>query len=781
MKLDVKLGTQDTESTVQSKKMRLSENSQTFVFQMFTKNVYSNPIGSIVREITSNAQDSHSEAGINAPVLIKYFEDKNTDTHYISFIDYGVGMSPDRVENIYGVYFESTKRVDNVQIGGFGIGGKTPLAYRRSTGLGESEYDNSFYVITRYNGVEYTYMIHEGDDSPLISKLHEEETDKRNGTEIRVPVLKSDLHKFASEIKRQLYYFENLVFEGFETISRDVSNDYQIVKGKNFLFRGSGYDNNIHLCLGRVAYPIDYSALGLSSYSYQLPIAIKLDIGEINPTASRESIDYSESTIELLKNKLDIVLNEIKELIMKDYTNVRTLEDYYNVKEDFGYYTFANGQRIHVRDIIDFSSLKFDKFKYKDYKIPSFKNLFDVFFTVKNYGDKGSRYYYTGFNGSYDKLKSTTNTFYAGTVFNRKVIKQGYLKDLHSRFHIVTFRNPFNDNNLVYEITRLFNCKESDLYNYGDATKDSGYREKTLSDFGEKVLEIGENLEKIIEKYLKKYDDIVVSDEFLAERKKSREKKSFSKQSLVVSAIGESYFSTKTRIEFSKLDNFKGRIFYCTYDEEYLMRSYLRMFKKLFPKAGIYDVSSYYGINFREYWNNDDANKDAKFLFVRVSKANLKYMVALENANPIKDIVQILFRRKADELETFLKYNDLFKKYRLIDSSYRADYMQEINKMFSNKIKLIDKKMETYKNIKFSCHFETINDLDSLKTMLGVDNVQHNDKDIDKLIKRIDGAVNIIRKNNIIFEDLRFELSDLRYTHRYEQRINMLKKLMVFE
>ena len=175
MQINLKeLSTQAIESTTGTKKMRLSENAQSMVFQLFTKNVYSNPIGTVVREITSNCFDSHIEANtMKSPVVIKRFIDKQTNTQYISFIDYGVGMSPDRIDNIYGIYFESTKRVDNTQIGGFGIGGKSPLAYKRSTGQGEGEYDNSFYVITNFDGIKYCYLIFEGADTPVISLLHQ--------------------------------------------------------------------------------------------------------------------------------------------------------------------------------------------------------------------------------------------------------------------------------------------------------------------------------------------------------------------------------------------------------------------------------------------------------------------------------------------------------------------------------------------------------------------------------------------------------------------------------
>lgn len=54
MKLDVNKFGNEIETTGESIKMRLSDNATSMIFQMFTKNIYSNPIGSIVREITSN-------------------------------------------------------------------------------------------------------------------------------------------------------------------------------------------------------------------------------------------------------------------------------------------------------------------------------------------------------------------------------------------------------------------------------------------------------------------------------------------------------------------------------------------------------------------------------------------------------------------------------------------------------------------------------------------------------------------------------------------------------
>jgi hypothetical protein len=357
MKINVeKLGEQAIESTIGSKKMRLSENATSMVFQLFTKNVYSNPIGTVVREITSNCFDSHIEAGVNKPVIIRYSVDNETNSKYISFIDFGVGMSPDRIENIYGVYFESTKRVDNTQIGGFGIGGKTPLAYKRSTGHGEGEYDNSFYVVTVFNGTKYYYCIYEGAESPVISLLHSEGTKESNGTEIRIPVLSSDIQKFKNEMIRQLYYFENIIFEGFEEVwgedTQKRMNEYQIIRGDSFLYRGKEYSGYIHVCHGRVAYPLDYSALGLNEYDYQLPVAIRLEVGDINVTVSREAIDYSESTIKMLKTKLEEVKAEIITLLSNQYDKTKTLKEYFEVKHNYGTLYFPNNMSMYVGNLI---------------------------------------------------------------------------------------------------------------------------------------------------------------------------------------------------------------------------------------------------------------------------------------------------------------------------------------------------------------------------------------------------------------------------------------------
>ena len=248
MELNLTKNAVKAEATTQINEMQLSPEAKTMIFRMFSKGVYSNPIGTVVREITSNCFDSHVEAGVKTPVVIRKVLDKDTGTHSISFIDYGVGISPDRMKNMFSVYFNSTKRKTNNEIGGWGIGGKSPLAYHRVTGLGEDEFDNSYSMITNFDGIKYQYAIFFKDSVPQWTEVHREATTERNGTEISVPMLERDVTKFEDELIKQLYYFEDIVFEGW---SDRVQNDYKIIRGKNFLHRGTAF-STMHVCLGRV-------------------------------------------------------------------------------------------------------------------------------------------------------------------------------------------------------------------------------------------------------------------------------------------------------------------------------------------------------------------------------------------------------------------------------------------------------------------------------------------------------------------------------------------------
>ena len=106
---------------IQQNQVAIDASNMNKIVMMLSANLYSDPISSFIREITSNAWDSHIEAKNNEPVLI-YMDTDSTDVnqYIITIRDFGTGISPDRFKNVYKVMGVSTKTESNDYHGFFG-------------------------------------------------------------------------------------------------------------------------------------------------------------------------------------------------------------------------------------------------------------------------------------------------------------------------------------------------------------------------------------------------------------------------------------------------------------------------------------------------------------------------------------------------------------------------------------------------------------------------------------------------------------------------------------
>ena len=773
MKYDVnKFSDVEVETTTLEEDMELSADSTAIIFQMFSKNIYSNAIGSIVRELTSNCFDSHVEAGTDFPVVIRKNVDKLTGEMSISFIDFGVGMSPDRISKVYRKYFTSTKRADNQQIGCFGLGSKTGLAYKRFTGHGVDEYDNSYQVITIFDNIRYSYLVYEGQNKfPKITLQDKQKTNEGNGTEVRVPVLAKDVYNFEREMIRQLYYFENVVFEGFENEDGEstLTNEYQIIRGKNFLFRGRQYSEEMHICLGRVAYPIDYDILNLNDSDYRIPIALKFEVGDLNVNVSRESIDYSESTIKMITEKLEEAKDEMKDMLAKQYSNVRTLEDYFNVKADFGKLQFSNGESISLGNLISKNEVNFVNFKYATLiKMPDDKNLFSFLFDNKLYGKKPSestgyrrRRKYSSepvielFQGGYENLlKNSSNVFFHEDEFNRKVLKQAYLKFTYGTYFIVSKKELAYS--LRSDIADLFSVALDKLMD------DQG----KLSPFVQTMIEIQEDYFEIVRKHCTNYEDIEVPESFVITRKRQAITEEMRKITISVRLFNQYARDTQERIKLDQLFNFKEPIYYCTKEEKNIMYNAVQVFRTLFKQEMI--VGDY-----NNYENKFQFGDKGKIMFLMVSQNNIKYLSFCKDARHIKTIYNTLFYRKVDMVSNYFQSFNLVQSYENLRSLYKHKLFIEINKKWANKVTEIKEFIATLncKNQKIS------NNKYTLDTYFNTASKEMTpaQKRIAKYIKEIEGLES---KNSkmLRYIELPYRESD----ELANELVIILKKIMVF-
>jgi len=272
--------------------MSLDLDSAQILMQMLSKNLYSDSIGSTVRECASNALDSHRRAGVDKPIIVS-LKVNAANNYEFSVEDFGIGLDAEDVKNIISKYGKSTKRNSATELGMMGLGFKAPLAY-----------SSSFYFVCRKNGMERKYMMYEGEDTNTIDLLYEKATKEGNGVKVIVPVTCNyDKREFEQKIKEQLAYFENVYFD-----CPGIDNNFLIHRAEDFQFSELANDGKMHICLDNVYYPIDFVRLGIDNIHFPVGLRFGLSDG-IFPTPNRESIRYTKEAKDLILKKIEKVAN----------------------------------------------------------------------------------------------------------------------------------------------------------------------------------------------------------------------------------------------------------------------------------------------------------------------------------------------------------------------------------------------------------------------------------------------------------------------------------------
>lgn len=337
--------------------MSLDLDSAQILMQMLSKNLYSDDIGSTVRECASNALDSHRRAGTDKPIIVSLGKN-DQDNYEFSVEDFGIGLDADDVKNIISKYGKSTKRNSANELGMMGLGFKAPLAYT-----------STFYFICRKNGVERKYMMYEGEDVNTIDLLYENATDQPNGVKVIIPVEYYDYSNFIKKIREQLAYFENVYFN-----VPGIDNNFNIIRTEHFQISPLSDNRFMHLCLDNVYYPLDYQKLGITNVN--LPIAIRFSLSDgIFPTPNREAIRYTQEAKDIILKKLENLGN----YFVEKYNE--TVEDTDDFKQIYDFHTSnkrmvqIGTERWDVHELCQFATVPMNSPKMKDIKMLDLKRM----------------------------------------------------------------------------------------------------------------------------------------------------------------------------------------------------------------------------------------------------------------------------------------------------------------------------------------------------------------------------------------------------------------------
>lgn len=286
-----------------------------FITTLLSSNLYSNPERSFIREIVSNAWDSHVEANnTDTPIIVKFTKNEE-HTNNISIRDFGTGVSPERFKEIYCNIGSSTKRESNDYIGCFGIGRFAPLSC-----------SSTVYITSYYNSTAYHYIMIKNGNSITINLVSKVNTKEANGLEVTIKNI-GILDPYLKAIS-SIAFFPNVYVSG-------ITTKYNDLKFKKFNhFAAASVIINDKILLGNVLYPCNNNVLSLDSQKFLRKInytgtVIKFDIGELEITPNRENIIYTNSTIDKINKRIEDAKKELDEMILrkiqKNYDNLKEL------------------------------------------------------------------------------------------------------------------------------------------------------------------------------------------------------------------------------------------------------------------------------------------------------------------------------------------------------------------------------------------------------------------------------------------------------------------------
>lgn len=302
---------------------------QGMIFDILRNKMYSNPILAICREISCNARDAHREVG-TPEVPIHIYLPTALEPYY-KVKDFGPGISPDRMSNIFIKYTASTKREDDVQTGGFGLGAKTPFSY-----------SDTFSIITNHNGVRYNYncLI----DETKIGKLmlaSESPTTEPNGTEIIIPVASKNFTEFRTWTEQACRYWDVKPIIKGDII--DWQKLHVMLEGDKWALTKPAKDqhgyssHSVKAVIDGIEYSLDLDVLkqfvdGQLIDSVCGTIVMYFGVGQLSLSANREQIYIDEKTQSVLRARLNKVQKEICQKVsdrIESFENLWIANTYY--------------------------------------------------------------------------------------------------------------------------------------------------------------------------------------------------------------------------------------------------------------------------------------------------------------------------------------------------------------------------------------------------------------------------------------------------------------------
>ena len=375
-------------------------------------NLYSNPLGAVIRELSTNCADGHK---------INNCADKPFDIilpgsldmgNFVKFRDYGPGMPHDVVTSIFTTFGQSTKVDSNLETGCLGLGSKSPLAIT-----------DSFTVTSINEGMSTVYSVTKNAEmKPQLAIFGQSETEEANGLMVTVPLTKQLMNNVEDEIVQQLKYFKTKprIMRGSRSTDFNWRDDHKsfVSLTPEIFMKKESYDKKSKIIQGEVGYSfnsdtlmnlftitdseydpdtgkqikgvdfLSYDDMNISQATYDVldqffpnfELRIYMPMGTVTFAPSREELIYDNLTAKNILKEILKGIGKISQRYKEIYSNIDNPYHFKKLKNNiFGNLTLSKD----IQDFISIIGFGFERhFSKEEYRLKDgstpiqyFKNL----------------------------------------------------------------------------------------------------------------------------------------------------------------------------------------------------------------------------------------------------------------------------------------------------------------------------------------------------------------------------------------------------------------------
>lgn len=269
-------------------------------FRTLIDGLYSNKVRAVVRELCSNAWDSHVEAGHADPIKVSI--PTSLDPTF-RVRDFGVSLSHDDMMVLYTTIFQSTKTNTNEQTGQLGLGSKSPFAYT-----------DAFFINAWMDGQKRSYLAFLATDGvPSLKYMGSEASDEKTGLEVMFPAKREDITQFQREM--QFVAMGYKVTPDVEGMRVKLSEPR--LTGTNWAMYprgafGDDLSSYHYIRQGSALYPTDRP---FPNVGHGWITITDIPIGTASVAASREALSYDGDTRRAIESVQSGAYDELKSQI----------------------------------------------------------------------------------------------------------------------------------------------------------------------------------------------------------------------------------------------------------------------------------------------------------------------------------------------------------------------------------------------------------------------------------------------------------------------------------